>query len=444
MKVNIISLSEIEVPAERQRSEIPDKHVAELVESILTDGLINPLVVDEQNRLVAGNCRLCALQAIAEQEKPYYFAGSIVGPGQAPVTVTHQTDDKALYRIELEENIRRLDLSPIDRAAAIAKLHNMRVSENPAHTQRDTAQELAEIENHPSPGSKEVEVSEALILSQFQDDPDVRKAKTKSAALKIAKTKMQNEFLQSLGVAADATDSEHTVYEGDCLEVMRGFEAHSFDGIVCDPPYGVSADSFGEQSFSLGHGYADSEEAALSLIRDLLSEGTRILRPSSAVYLFCDIRLWPRLADLARDAEYYVWPTPLIWYKGTTGHCPRPGFGPKRVYEAILFATRGDKPTISTGCDVISCQPVRAKRHAAEKPVGLLEELLSWSFTPGDTILDPTAGSGSIIPAAQRAGIRATCIERDPKFAALCKQRLTEKEEAEDGSNSVDLASLFG
>src|SRR3990167_8986823 len=35
------------------------------------------------------------------------------------------------------------------------------------------------------------------------------------------------------------TDGKQTIYLGDCLEVMRGFEDKSFDLVLTDPPYGA-------------------------------------------------------------------------------------------------------------------------------------------------------------------------------------------------------------
>ena len=54
----------------------------------------------------------------------------------------------------------------------------------------------------------------------------------------------------------------------------------------------------------------------------------------------------------------------------------------------------------------------------------MVEILLDFT-DPGDIILDPFAGSGTSGVAALRLGRRAILIEKDPKYAALCIERMT-------------------
>ena len=64
--------------------------------------------------------------------------------------------------------------------------------------------------------------------------------------------------------------------------------------------------------------------------------------------------------------------------------------------------------------------------HPNHKPFGVLEPLVrAWS-RPGDLVVDPFAGSGSI-PAAARALARdVACIELEPEWAARTARRLEE------------------
>ncbi len=66
----------------------------------------------------------------------------------------------------------------------------------------------------------------------------------------------------------------------------------------------------------------------------------------------------------------------------------------------------------------------RWRNHPNHKPFGVLEPLLrAWS-RPGDLLLDPFAGSGSIPAAALRLQRRMVCFEIEPDWAALVTQRL--------------------
>jgi len=54
----------------------------------------------------------------------------------------------------------------------------------------------------------------------------------------------------------------------------------------------------------------------------------------------------------------------------------------------------------------------------------VLEALLRGWTRPGQLVLDPFAGSGSIPAAAQRLGRRAACLEIQPEWARRVSERL--------------------
>jgi DNA modification methylase len=58
--------------------------------------------------------------------------------------------------------------------------------------------------------------------------------------------------------------------------------------------------------------------------------------------------------------------------------------------------------------------------------VSLYEDLLKRSARPGDSVLDPFAGSGTIFPAAHSLKIKATGIELDPSAYGIAVKRLGE------------------
>lgn len=64
--------------------------------------------------------------------------------------------------------------------------------------------------------------------------------------------------------------------------------------------------------------------------------------------------------------------------------------------------------------------------HNAQKPVALLVDLLSRSVTPGQKILDPFCGSGSIFPAAKKLGLLAHGIELEDMYLGMCIDRITQ------------------
>jgi DNA modification methylase len=115
---------------------------------------------------------------------------------------------------------------------------------------------------------------------------------------------------------------------------------------------------------------------------------------------------------------------PLIWNKNGQGNIIGNVDGPRRTYEAILYARRGGRKVQRVGADVLTHSPVRLSRHAAEKPVSLYVELLSFSVLPGQEVLDPCCGTGPVFVAANTLGLIATGIERVEDHCNIARMRL--------------------
>jgi len=62
--------------------------------------------------------------------------------------------------------------------------------------------------------------------------------------------------------------------------------------------------------------------------------------------------------------------------------------------------------------------------HPHHKPFSALEALVRTYSRPGDLVLDPFAGSGSIPVAAVRLGREVACMELRPEWAGLVSRRL--------------------
>jgi hypothetical protein len=62
-------------------------------------------------------------------------------------------------------------------------------------------------------------------------------------------------------------------------------------------------------------------------------------------------------------------------------------------------------------------------RRTGRKPIALVIDALKDSSAPGDIVLDPFAGSGTTMIAAERTGRRARLIERDPRWCDVIVRR---------------------
>ena len=67
-------------------------------------------------------------------------------------------------------------------------------------------------------------------------------------------------------------------------------------------------------------------------------------------------------------------------------------------------------------------------KHPAEKPLSLLEHMITTGSRAGDLILDPFAGSGSTLEAARTLGRKAVGIEKDEAYCEKIAERLARKE----------------
>jgi len=65
--------------------------------------------------------------------------------------------------------------------------------------------------------------------------------------------------------------------------------------------------------------------------------------------------------------------------------------------------------------------------HPAKFPETLAQEFIEFFTKPGETVLDPMAGTGSTLIAALRAGRNSYGIELNPKYAEIAKQIIEEE-----------------
>ena len=66
--------------------------------------------------------------------------------------------------------------------------------------------------------------------------------------------------------------------------------------------------------------------------------------------------------------------------------------------------------------------------HPTQKPIKLMEALVALASQPGQLVLDPFAGSGSTLVAAQNLGRRYVGIELDPEHVATTRHRLSSQQ----------------
>lgn len=426
-----IPFSAIRIPPERQRREFEPVSLLELAKSIETLGLFHALQIRKDNTLVTGERRLRAVRDhLFPLGKTFSYDGMEMLPGHIPCIEVDSDDPLVLEEIELDENLRRRDLTWQEHATAVKRLHDLRQAQKPLGFTQTVAETAAEATGEVIAKPNDIVTTRVeLLVAEHLHKPEVAAAPTVRDALKVLKRLEETERNEALARAVGKvlTAGSHSVVHGDCLSWMHTQPEGVFDVICTDPPYGMDADEFGDGAGKLAgieHHYDDSFETWERLMRAWVSQAYRICKPQAHAYVFCDIENFPTLKVLMAGAGWYVFRTPLIVYKKNSGRVPLPDKGPRRQYETILYAIKGGKLTTGIFSDVIESEADPQLSHGAQKPIGVFSNLLRRSIRPGDSVLDTFAGTGPIFPAAHELKCFATGVEQEASYYGLCLRRL--------------------
>ena len=434
--MQFVPLAHITLGPDRYRQDFNETALKELQDSIVRVGLLHPIVVrlqlvDNVRKyfLVAGERRMRALQQLHTERKeiPVAFEGSpfkVIPWGYAPVTIINEFGERAEREMELDENLRRSDLTWQEVARATKLLHTLRTDEDPSWTIRQTAKEMAE---RTDTFENTTRTKQRIALAEHLEDiPGLNKATSEREAYKILANTLENELRAHLSAhQVKLQDERFVMHACDFAEGMRGLEPETIDVILTDPPYGVGADTFGVESVVKTHNYKDTKEHAFEQIETMLRLSKMVCKPKSHLYMFCDFEYFMELREMAETFGWSVWPRPLIWAKNT-GYTPVADLGPRYHYECILYAHRGKRNVLLVLPDVLvyPSVPPNNRSHAAQKPAGLFRDLMRRSALPGDLVLDPFCGCGPVFRAARTEQVRAIGFDLDPANIQLCEELL--------------------
>lgn len=430
--MQFIDIANIKIAPDRQRQAFDLASLQELVNSIQDIGLLHPLVLRSTASgecfLVAGERRLRAIQEIYALQGSFRCNNSSVPNNQVPYLMLGELSSLEAEEVELEENLRRQDLTWQELAAAHKRLHMLRTAQaaltGTPHSIADTALELS----GRSDGAYQDNIRKEIIIANHLDNPAIAKARNVQDAFKILKKQeiaSENiKFAEQVGSTYSA--SSHQLLNMNCLDWMQDVY-EMFDVILTDPPYGIGADKFndgGGEIQATAHLYEDSYENWQALIRAWAPLSFQVAKPSSHCYVFCDIDHFLELKLEMQLAGWYVFRTPFIVVKNNSGRVPLPDRGPRRQYELLLYGIKGARPVTHIYSDVIVGNADSQLCHGAQKPVSVYQNLLQRTVRPGDTVLDCFAGTGPIFPAAAHFNCTAIGIEMSSESYAIALKRL--------------------
>jgi site-specific DNA-methyltransferase (adenine-specific) len=227
------------------------------------------------------------------------------------------------------------------------------------------------------------------------------------------------------------------ILNGDCLDLLGSIPDGSVDLVIFDPPYGTTANAWDKRL----------------PFDQLWPELWRVLAPAGVVLITAQQPFATDVAQSGRRWLRYQW----VWEKTTATGFLNARRAPLKAHEVVLvFARRQPsyapqmtegKPYKARACRHYSANynkyagvakenpGVRFPRdvvrftnerglHPTQKPTALYEYLLRTYSQPGQTVLDPCAGSGTAGEAAERSGRGYILIEREKSYCQIAKNRI--------------------
>ena len=223
-----------------------------------------------------------------------------------------------------------------------------------------------------------------------------------------------------------------TLYRGDCLAVLPELEAGSVDAVVTDPPYGTTACKW-DSVLPL--------DQMWSAIRGVIRTGAVVVMTASQPFT-------TTLISSNRNAFRYCW----IYHKNNPTGFLDARRRPMNDYEDVVVFAEGPH--------TYNPQGVRTKRtkrgtevygafgfeyettgenyprrvlpfarpsrtvHPTEKPVALMQYMVSTYTNEGEVVLDNTMGSGTTGVACVNTERRFIGVEKSPEYFDIAVARI--------------------
>lgn len=263
---------------------------------------------------------------------------------------------------------------------------------------------------------------------------------------------------------------ELTLYNGDCLEIMKGLPEKSVDLIICDLPYGclmrggngaydrgkdsvignergidwdikIDLKAFWEQvrrirknehtptihfcttKFGFELHASNPEEFRYDLVWDkqrgvsFLSANKMPMRSHEMIYVFSKAGAFYERKDIEGDFPKSLVSKKVMERKTITG----------QLVPKILKDNTGKRCVLSVINNINKYSNDRVnKQHPTEKPSDLYRFLIERYCPPGGTVLDPTFGSGNSVFTAYSLGRNGIGIEKDEGFFEKAAKKLND------------------
>ena len=233
------------------------------------------------------------------------------------------------------------------------------------------------------------------------------------------------------------------IFNNDCLEKLKDIEKNSVDCFICDLPYGTTA-------------YKKSWDNKINL-DDLWRELKRIAKNDNTPYFFfCDFRFgtelynsntkWFRYDMVIKKSNVVGFLNSkrmplrehellLVFYKKsptyniTDNHNVKSIHRRKQPYDKSIYGKvirkehKYYEPPLPRSI-LNTSNSNHHRNHPTEKSQDILEWIIKYYTNEGNTVLDPTMGSGSVGVACKTLNRKFIGIEKDEKYYEIAKKRI--------------------
>lgn len=432
----------------RQRREIETE---DLEASIKQRGLIQPIIVEpigttDQWKLIAGERRLTAVKKL----------------GLSAIEARSVGDLSQIERelLELEENIKRQDLTWQEITKAVAKVHSLHLTTDPDWSLGETAQVCGltistislYLRVHAELDSNQ-RVAEAGTVREAYNIVTRRDARQHAAALEElvalppprAKASVEvppeGEVIElppaqpkALPVAppkpVGPPPVEETIIHADFTKWAPSYSGPRFNFIHCDFPYGIDFAAGPQGQGNEIEVYDDSRGVYFTLLNCLLDNLDRLLGVSGHIVFWYSEAHGPATRELfaSRAPTLKLLRHPLIWLKSdNSGIAPDSRRTPRHIYETAMVLVRGERQLVRVKADAYA-SPTNKTLHPSTKPEPMLRHFFEMFVDDYTLMLDPTCGSGASLRAAESLKAKFSLgLEIDQQYLGPARKALSDE-----------------
>lgn len=354
------------IPYARNSRTHSEEQVAQIAASIKEFGWTNPVLIDEENGIIAGHGRLAAARKLGHTQIPVIeLTGLSEAQKRAYVIADNKLALNAGWDTEMLVNELR-DLEGMDIDLALTGF---------------SADELNDM----------LAVKEEGLTDEDAAPPVPEEPKTKPGDIyQLGRHRL---------MCGDSTSLE---------AVDKLMNGHKVDMVFTDPPYNVA---FNGRSGK--HDVIKNDDMPEDEFEDFISEVCNTIRAvdPKVYYIWCN---WNFYGVLQGKLDYK---SCIVWAKNVFGM----GNGYRHQHEFCLFNGKIDQE-IKNESDLWNIKKDTNYVHPTQKPVALSVRAFG-NHVKLLNVLDLFGGSGSTLIGAEQTGRNAFIMELDPKYCDVIVKR---------------------